>query len=67
MIDDVLGLLILALVSSMAKGKVNILELGITAAFAVGFTVILVKWGTRTMGRVLPHNASKNACGRGPV
>lgn len=62
-IDDVLGLLILALVSSMAKGKVNILELGITAAFAVGFTVILVKWGTRTMGRVLPHMHRKMHAG----
>jgi Kef-type K+ transport system membrane component KefB len=54
-IDDVLGLLILALVSSLAKGKINILELGVTAAFAVGFTVTVVKWGSRTMGRVLPH------------
>lgn len=54
-IDDVLGLLVLALVSSLAKGKVNILELGVTAAFAVGFTAIVVKWGTRTMGRALPR------------
>ncbi len=54
-IDDVLGLLVLALVSSLAKGKVNILELCLTAAFAVGFTVIVVKWGTRAMGRVLPR------------
>jgi Kef-type K+ transport system membrane component KefB len=54
-IDDVLGLLILALVSSLAKGKVNILELGVTAVFAVGFIVIVVKWGARTMGRVLPR------------
>ncbi len=62
-IDDVLGLLILALVSSLAKGKVNILELGVTAAFAVGFTVIVVKWGTRTMGRVLPRIHQKLRAG----
>jgi Kef-type K+ transport system membrane component KefB len=54
-IDDVLGLLVLALVSSLAKGKVNILELGVTVVFAVGFTVIVVKWGTRTIGRVVPR------------
>ena len=54
-IDDVLGLLILALVSSLAKGKVNILELAITAAVAIGFTLIVVKWGTRTMKTVVPR------------
>ena len=54
-IDDILGLLILALVSSVAKGQVNLLELGLTAAFAVGFTVIVVKWGTQTAQRVIPH------------
>jgi Na+:H+ antiporter len=54
-IDDILGLLILALVSSVAKGKVNLLELGLTAAFALGFTVIVVKWGTKTAQRVIPR------------
>lgn len=62
-IDDVLGLLILALVSSLAKGKVNILELGVTAVFAVGFTVIVVKWGSSTMGRVLPRIHQKLRAG----
>ncbi len=54
-IDDVLGLLILALVSSLAKGKVNFLELALTATLAIGFTLILVKWGTKTMRRVVPR------------
>jgi Kef-type K+ transport system membrane component KefB len=54
-IDDVLGLLILALVSSMARGSVNLIELGLTAALAVGFTMLVVKWGTKTMSRVVPH------------
>lgn len=53
-IDDVLGLLILALVSSMAKGSVNLVELGLTAVLAIGFTAIIVKWGTKTMERVVP-------------
>jgi Kef-type K+ transport system membrane component KefB len=54
-IDDVLGLLILALVSSLAKGTVNVLELALTATLAIGFTLIVVKWGTKTMKRVVPH------------
>ena len=54
-IDDVLGLLILALVSSVAKGKVNLLELGLTAALALGFIAIVVKWGTKTAGKVIPR------------
>ena len=55
MIDDVLGLLALALVSSLAKGKVNFLELALTATLAIGFTLILVKWGTKTMKSVVPR------------
>jgi Kef-type K+ transport system membrane component KefB len=54
-IDDVLGLIILALVSSLAKGEVNFLELALTATLAIGFTVIVVMWGTKTMRSVLPH------------
>src|SRR5690242_17063665 len=49
-IDDVLGLLVLAVVSSLTHGKLHILELGITAALACGFTVIVAKWGTHAMG-----------------
>lgn len=62
-IDDVLGLLILALVSSMAKGKVNLLELGLTASLAVGFIAIVVKWGTKTAGKVIPRLHQKMRAG----
>ena len=58
-IDDVLGLIILALVSSLAKGKVNFLELALTATLAIGFTIIVVLWGTKTMRRVVPHLLDK--------
>jgi Kef-type K+ transport system membrane component KefB len=54
-IDDVLGLLVLAVVSSLTRGKFNVLELGVTAALAVAFTVIVAKWGTHAMGRIVPH------------
>jgi len=54
-IDDVLGLLVLSLVSSMARGKVNVLELCLTAAIALAFTAIVARWGSRTMHRVVPR------------
>jgi Kef-type K+ transport system membrane component KefB len=53
-IDDVLGLLVLALVSGLAQGGVNYLDLAITAALAIGFTVFVARFGTRTVRRVMP-------------
>jgi len=52
-IDDVLGLLVLALVSGLARGKVNVLELATTGVLALGFTLLVAKWGGRAMGRVV--------------
>src|SRR3954454_8423498 len=54
-IDDVLGLLVLAVVSSLTHGKLNIPQLVITAFMAVAFTVIVAKWGTHAMERFIPH------------
>lgn len=54
-IDDVLGLLVLALVSSVARGKVNVAGLAVTAVLAMGFVYVVAKWGSRTMGRVVSH------------
>jgi Na+:H+ antiporter len=58
-IDDVLGLLVLAVVSSLAHGKLDLIELSLTALSAVAFTVIVAKWGTHTMKRVVPHVDTK--------
>jgi Kef-type K+ transport system membrane component KefB len=52
-IDDVIGLLVLALVSGMAKGGARYVELATTAALAIGFTLIAAKWGHQTLGRVV--------------
>lgn len=54
-IDDVLGLLVLALVSSMARGHVNLLEIGLTIALASGFVVLVAIWGSKAMRAVKPH------------
>jgi Kef-type K+ transport system membrane component KefB len=53
-IDDVLGLLVLAVVSSLTHGKVDVLQLSLTALLATAFTVIVAKWGSHAMGKVLP-------------
>jgi Kef-type K+ transport system membrane component KefB len=54
-IDDILGLLVLAVVSSLARGRLDWVQLGITAGLAVGFTVFVAVVGTRTMRRVGPR------------
>jgi Kef-type K+ transport system membrane component KefB len=54
-IDDVLGLLVLAVVSSLTHGKFQILQLVTTAVVAAGFTVIVGRWGSHAMRHTMPH------------
>lgn len=54
-IDDILGLLVLAVVSGMAKGGVHPWALATTAGIAVGFTLLLVRYGTPTFQHVVPR------------
>jgi Kef-type K+ transport system membrane component KefB len=54
-IDDILGLLILSLVSSTASGQIVYLDIGITTALAVGFTVFILLVGTRVVTRLAPR------------
>lgn len=58
-IDDVLGLLVLAMVSNLAEGEIKLLGLGLTAALAIGFTLLVITWGTRTVQRVVPRVQKK--------
>jgi Kef-type K+ transport system membrane component KefB len=60
-IDDILGLLVLAIVSNMAKGEINILGLGLTAILAVGFTILVARWGTHAMKVIVPRVEEKLA------
>ena len=53
-IDDVEGLLVLAVVTSFANHSIVVLQLAITAALAAGFTIVVATWGTRSMSRILP-------------
>ena len=54
-IDDVLGLLVLAVVSGLSRGQLNIAELVLTGVLACGFTVVIAKWGTRMADKVVPR------------
>ncbi len=54
-VDDVLGLIVLALVSSYARGQMNWIDLAITAALASGFTVFVTIWGHHAVRRIVPH------------
>jgi Kef-type K+ transport system membrane component KefB len=53
-IDDILGLLILAIVSSMAAGTVNYVEILTTAGLAIGFTAFVALVGPPVVTRVAP-------------
>ncbi|HEX5707948.1 MAG TPA: cation:proton antiporter [Pyrinomonadaceae bacterium] len=54
-IDDILGLLVLAVVSSMAAGAINYAEIITTAVLAVAFTAFVVLVGARVVTRLAPR------------
>jgi Kef-type K+ transport system membrane component KefB len=63
-IDDVLGLLALALVTSLAEeGGINWTALGTTAAMAVGFTLLVATYGSRAAKKVVPRIEKRFAVG----
>lgn len=62
-IDDVLGLIVLAAVSSLARDRFNALELVLTAGMAIAFTMIVALWGTKTVNRVVPRLQRRLAVG----
>lgn len=51
-IDDVIGLLVLAVVTGLAGGGLNYIHIGIIATLAVGFTILVVVFGTRVVKKV---------------
>ena len=53
-IDDILGLLVLAVVSSLAAGAVDYIEILTTAGLAIGFTIFVAAVGAPVVTRVAP-------------
>lgn len=54
-IDDVLGLLVLAGVASLARGEANWAELGTTAALAIGFVAFITFFAAPLVTRMAPQ------------
>ena len=54
-IDDVLGLLVLALVSSVAKGRIDVINILVTTLIAGAFTLVIARYGSSAVKRVVPH------------
>jgi Kef-type K+ transport system membrane component KefB len=50
-IDDVIGLLVLAVVSSLATGHVDYLHIGLIALMAIAFTMLIMAFGSRVVNR----------------
>ena len=55
-IDDILGMIVLAIVSSLSQG-VNYVQIGSVTALAIGFTMFILLVGRRVMRRVTPRVA----------
>lgn len=58
-IDDVLGLIVLAIVSSLARGRLNAGEIALTAILPIVFTFVIARWGTHGVRRAVPAVESK--------
>lgn len=53
-IDDILGLLVLSLVSGMASGQVDYVELSVIAGLSIGFTIFALSVGAKLAKRAKP-------------
>ena len=64
-IDDVLGLIVLSAATSLVKGSVNYLDLGLTALLAGGFTILVARWGTPFMRHFTPRVLARMSLAEG--
>jgi Kef-type K+ transport system membrane component KefB len=53
-IDDILGLIVLAVVSGMSHGKLDLWDIGLTAGFSIGLFVLAIQYGSKAMERAVP-------------
>ena len=54
-IDDILGLLMLSVVSSVARGDVNYYEIATTSVLAIAFTIFIGSIGAKFITFLAPH------------
>lgn len=53
-LDDILGMIVLAVVSSLSAGQVNYLSLAIVTIEALGFSLLVIFFGSRVVERIRP-------------
>jgi Kef-type K+ transport system membrane component KefB len=58
-VDDVLGLIVLAAVSGLAKGGINYVDITLTAAIALGFTLFIAMFGAGAANHLIPRMRSR--------
>ncbi|HUW33771.1 MAG TPA: cation:proton antiporter [Planctomycetota bacterium] len=67
-IDDILGILVLAVVSGLAAGQLSFFEIEVLTAEAIAFVVTAVLVGRFAMGRISPRlSHSAGGTSRGPL
>jgi Na+:H+ antiporter len=59
--DDILGMIVLAVVSSLSAGQINYVSLATVTVEAVGFSLFFVFFGSRIVGRFRPAVAKLRA------
>jgi Na+:H+ antiporter len=64
-VDDILALLLLGAITSMAEGHVNVTELLLTSGMAVVFIALVAGWGRQTMSHVVGVLEGKFHVGEG--
>jgi Kef-type K+ transport system membrane component KefB len=57
-IDDVIGLIVLAVVTGLGKGALSLVKIGLITLEAVGFIIFLIIVGRRLIHRMVPRVAS---------
>jgi len=60
-LDDILGMIVLAVVSSLSEGRINYLSLAIVTGEAVGFSLLVIFFGSHVVGRFRPAVAKLRA------
>jgi Kef-type K+ transport system membrane component KefB len=60
-LDDILGMIVLAVVSSLSAGQVNYVSLAVVAFEAVSFSLLVIFFGARVVGRFKPAVAKLRA------
>src|SRR6185369_4377665 len=55
----------LAIASSIAQGNLDFTQLAVTAALAIGFTILVARWGTRAMSAIVPRINDKLSAAEG--